>query len=1200
MVQRMIYLKPSAFEKSKVHIEGDSGPYLLSTFGAYMDEQFRRDPPSFKQMIDMGLTKDLWAVLEGAAVPTDWNKSVAGLIHGLSNLPDTEAVAMAPKSHQIGGSLSFTGKSGSFMASGGMFEDSPPKMLSPLSAAIRKGKARLALVIFSLHIEHEEPIIDFDQAIVLGCIYLQNDITELLLNLYDNSPHMCLYSQGPKRRLDVLTSELLSKVLIITQPEAIELERRVLHGDGLLTAYKNTLKLLFQYEADPIRNSAGPSPLVVILQNDNSLALEVLREFLEKSRVDMIQLLSNPIETHESTVSKENNVIALKLCMNYGSIKCFEYITREFPTLALDPAKDILGRTILLQACDKENGTSYVEALLRSGVDVTISNEIGETPICVELLKGNMKAVNAISRHCDTEQLQRMLGRDEESGWSILFRLLARWQSEKSIDMLESFRWLLLPEHRGFHQYGPLDVPVWYPIVGKPRPLAHVDQRLDVEVMKMILGAEGVSIKGLSEPYRNRTILNLAAFNGHFEVIKLLLDNGFDPNIGVDISDQNLPSRYKFDPRTKNMTALDSICTALTGFGVPDRYAQGSFLETQARLKDLEKIRDLLIQRGGHGLVYDDLDLEDFMEPEQLVPTEGTVHGETLSRDNNIMIGSWPKTFAEVSIPTTTIEAQILETPQTKKAKMYNIVRSIVQKKLRERKRVLVEGQVIPGDYLESLRYSAILSRHEWRLPPDWQCLALQEDTSQSNGYAVLYMNRISNKFTTERPPLFRGELNMGEKRGKEIAVEEDIYDATPVMKPQSLSSEPDPAFSDLCDTNLPDPGLSSLSREAKLPFDRRQDTDDTHENQTLSEGLRGSKIIAVSASKSIFRLHDITGLRYEDGSTFIHFAAASNELPFLSNLLETSSIPVDSATQDGWTALHVAVAGGNPDALALLLAYGADPDRIFPYPQAGHRPLHFSVLQERTDIIDVLIQGGADINAPTAQGHTALHLCFAREGKTECLELLIDNGANVNAGGPDGSVLREAVMWEHEAGVVALLKAGAHADEDENLLHIAARGRSEKIMKALLDHGLDVNKRDNETQHTAAIEATIYQRTKMLELLYQRGADLSVLQEFRFFLRPREDGSTDRLSVWVGRENTLSAQELNKSLKDDEKGWTEWEPIREKRCGVYCDGCEMFIRGAYFHCSVCNEDNFDLCQECVGCGITCHGDGHQLTKRNV
>lgn len=50
----------------------------------------------------------------------------------------------------------------------------------------------------------------------------------------------------------------------------------------------------------------------------------------------------------------------------------------------------------------------------------------------------------------------------------------------------------------------------------------------------------------------------------------------------------------------------------------------------------------------------------------------------------------------------------------------------------------------------------------------------------------------------------------------------------------------------------------------------------------------------------------------------------------------------------------------------------------------------------------------------------------------------------------------------------------------------------------------------------------------------------------------------------------------------------------------VCCNSCDETIPDAHYHCSTCDDGDFDLCQDCVNQGITCHGSDHWLLKRFV
>ncbi|KAI9824638.1 MAG: hypothetical protein M1819_000839 [Sarea resinae] len=50
----------------------------------------------------------------------------------------------------------------------------------------------------------------------------------------------------------------------------------------------------------------------------------------------------------------------------------------------------------------------------------------------------------------------------------------------------------------------------------------------------------------------------------------------------------------------------------------------------------------------------------------------------------------------------------------------------------------------------------------------------------------------------------------------------------------------------------------------------------------------------------------------------------------------------------------------------------------------------------------------------------------------------------------------------------------------------------------------------------------------------------------------------------------------------------------------VYCNHCDKPMTGAHFHCSICDDGDFDLCQSCVEGGVLCGGESHWLIKRLI
>lgn len=50
----------------------------------------------------------------------------------------------------------------------------------------------------------------------------------------------------------------------------------------------------------------------------------------------------------------------------------------------------------------------------------------------------------------------------------------------------------------------------------------------------------------------------------------------------------------------------------------------------------------------------------------------------------------------------------------------------------------------------------------------------------------------------------------------------------------------------------------------------------------------------------------------------------------------------------------------------------------------------------------------------------------------------------------------------------------------------------------------------------------------------------------------------------------------------------------------IDCNNCGRSIANAHYHCSICENGDYDLCLQCVGAGSSCRGEGHWLIKRTV
>src|SRR3984957_6704823 len=144
---------------------------------------------------------------------------------------------------------------------------------------------------------------------------------------------------------------------------------------------------------------------------------------------------------------------------------------------------------------------------------------------------------------------------------------------------------------------------------------------------------------------------------------------------------------------------------------------------------------------------------------------------------------------------------------------------------------------------------------------------------------------------------------------------------------------------------------------------------------------------------------------------------------------------------------------------------------------------------------VQKLIEQHADVNAPQADGATALHWAVFGSDKAT-VDLLLRAGANPKVANRDGSTpLWLACINGNAPIIAALLTAGADPNEKLPLgrtpLMVAARTGNVDAIKVLLDHGADVNAKETLRGTTALMWAADEGHAPAIQLLIQHGADI-------------------------------------------------------------------------------------------------------------
>ena len=159
--------------------------------------------------------------------------------------------------------------------------------------------------------------------------------------------------------------------------------------------------------------------------------------------------------------------------------------------------------------------------------------------------------------------------------------------------------------------------------------------------------------------------------------------------------------------------------------------------------------------------------------------------------------------------------------------------------------------------------------------------------------------------------------------------------------------------------------------------------------------------------------------MKLEPDHEDVHAAAKSGDTDEVAALLSMDNRLTRTFDADGWSPLHLAAHYGHADVVSLLLHNNAPVD-LRSANQMANTALHAALAGRRADVVPILLDAGADVNARQHGGWTALHAAAAN-GDRALVELLLSRGADA-AIANDAGVTAAAIARDRGHGAIAEL----------------------------------------------------------------------------------------------------------------------------------------------------------------------------------
>ena len=263
------------------------------------------------------------------------------------------------------------------------------------------------------------------------------------------------------------------------------------------------------------------------------------------------------------------------------------------------------------------------------------------------------------------------------------------------------------------------------------------------------------------------------------------------------------------------------------------------------------------------------------------------------------------------------------------------------------------------------------------------------------------------------------------------------------------------------------------------------------------------------------------------EGRSPLLLASVSGELTTVQMLVEAGA-DVRATDTEGYTCLIFAAYDGHTDTVRYLVS--------LPEVDLNHQDnrnftaLHDAVEEKHADVVEVLIDAGADIETKNVDGRSPLHLASV-SGPLTTVKMLVEAGADVRATDDYGDTCLISATYNGHTDTVRYLVCLPEVDlnhqgsGNHTALHVAASRKHSEVVQVLIDAGADIETKNVDGNSPLLLASISGELTTMTKLV-KAGADVRATNTGRStcLIFAAYHGHTDAVRYLVG----LSEVDLN------------------------------------------------------------------------